>query len=358
MPMGVTQKVILMKMNNLGNLYWEKNYWDGTFNQGHSVTGTSDGGYAIGGFSWEPLPPPNLTGDPIVIKTDSAGNHQWFHNYGTPFIDSRGMICGTTDGNMILGFGYCDSMSGGGPSTEGNPYRRINLIKLDNLGNIIWNQKYGRSEYEKTLLNIRENFDGTIISTGITHHSKEFTSKDFGWILKTASNGDSIWYREYSVCSGEDSDNWLYDVIETPDLGYLACGVVYPQEPDTGSQDGWILKVDSLGCENPDYCWVGMKPEPLLPENTILEIYPNPAQEEITIEIQPSTSLQPAILNLQRIKLRLYDLSGREVKTVELFPDQTRYRLDVSELPEGLYLAAIESDGQEIARKKVMKHAR
>jgi len=32
--------------------------------------------------------------------------------------------------------------------------------------------------------------------------------------------------------------------------------------------------------------------------------------------------------------------------------------LDVSELPEGLYLAAIESGGQVIARKKVMKHAR
>ena len=30
------------------------------------------------------------------------------------------------------------------------------------------------------------------------------------------------------VCEGDFSENWLYDAIETPDNGYLACGVVYP----------------------------------------------------------------------------------------------------------------------------------
>jgi len=33
----------------------------------------------------------------------------------------------------------------------------------------------------------------------------------------------------------------LYNALETSDLGYLACGIVFPMPPDTGSQDGWVL---------------------------------------------------------------------------------------------------------------------
>jgi len=348
MPYGLATRAILVKTDQFGNELWEKAYWDGMYDQGHSVICTNDGGYAIGGYTFDFLPPPNLTGDPIVIKTDSAGNKQWFKNYGTPFIDSRGMICSTQDGNIVLGFGYCDSMSGGGPSTEGNPFRRINLIKINNNGDVIWNKKYGTSEYEKVLMNIRENPDGTLIVCGITHHSKYYTSKDYGWLLKTTSQGDSLWYREYIACDGEETDNWLYDVIETPDKGYLACGVVYPHSPDTGSQDGWVLKVDSLGCESMDYCWVGMKPEPALAESDQFEIYPNPSAEDVSVKLRITG-------NKLRISIRLYDLFGRMVKMVELSPGQTEFRMDVSQLPNGVYTAVFISDDRIITRKKLVK---
>jgi hypothetical protein len=348
MPYGKETNIILIKMDGIGNAIWEKSYGYGAYFDGYSVICTSDNGFAIGGYTFDFLPPPNLTGDPVVYKTDSAGNFKWSFNYGTPYIDTPGMLCSTQDGNMVLGFGYCDSMSGGGTSTEGNPFRRISLIKIDNEGDEIWNKKFGTSEYEKTLLNIRENSDGTLIASGITHHSKYYTSKDYGWLLKTTSEGDSLWYREYIASDGEETDNWLYDVLETPDKGYLACGVVYPESPDTGSQDGWILKVDSLGCERVDYCWVGMKEETPLPSNEEIEIYPNPAEEEALFDLR--------FTNYDlRIEICLYDIFGREVKTLPLAQGQSGLKMDVSNLPPGLYVAVVESDNRIIARKKLVK---
>jgi hypothetical protein len=343
-----SQKILLLKTDLKGNLLWEKTFGYGAYFQGQSVICTSDNGFAIGGYTFDFVPPPNLTGDPVVYKTDSSGNFLWSFNYGTPYIDTQGMLCSTQDGNMVLGFGYCDSMSGGGGHNEGAPFRRINLIKIDNNGSTIWDRKYGASEYEKELTNVRENPDGTLIVSGKTHHSKYYTSKDYGWLLKTNSEGDSLWYREYIASDGEETDHWLYDVIETPDKGYLTCGVVYPMPPDTGSQDGWILKVDSLGCERVDYCWVGMKEEPPLTANEEIKIFPNPAKGEARFDLRFTTYDF-------RIEICLYDLFGREVKKIPLSQGQTDLMMDVSDLTPGLYVAVLKSDNRIIARKKLVK---
>ena len=334
------EKILLLKTDNQGNPIWEKTYGSTAYYQGHSVICTSDGGFAIGGFTWFPIPPPNYTGDAVLVKTDSAGNQKWLKLLGGPYYDTQGMICSTSDGNMVLGFCYCDWMIGE------TSFRRINLIKLDNAGTVIWDKKYGESTYEKTLLNIRENSDGLLIATGITHLSKEYSSKDLGWIMKTAENGDSLWYREYDVCEGDESNNWLYDAVQTPDKGYLACGAVYPMPPDTGSQDGWVLKVDSLGCESPGNCWVGIKPENKLISNGF-DLYPNPAGQQ--------TNIQLRITNYElRIRIKLFDLFGRQVRDIIVPPWQTEYRLDVSGLPAGLYMTVVESGEKIIGREKLV----
>jgi hypothetical protein len=280
-PYDLPVKAILIKTDGSGNIIFEKSYGGGVYTDGCSVICTNDGGYAIGGYAWMLIPPPNYSGDPFVIKTDSAGNQEWIKYLGGPYPDGIAMLTKSSDGNIIIGTSYCDSIDGGGPHVEGNTFRKINIIKLDNSGTILWNKKYGKSEYFKRLFNIRTGTDGTLIATGKTNLSKESSHKDISWILKTTPDGDSLWYREYAICEGEDSNNWLLDVIETPDNGYLACGMVYPSLPDTGSDDGWVLKVDSIGCEAPGECWVGIKPENKLITNGF-DLYPNPVSGQQT----------------------------------------------------------------------------
>jgi hypothetical protein len=343
MPYGLATKAILIKTDNSGNVIFERSYGSGAYYEGHSLICTTDGGYAVGGFVWKPLPPPNYSGDPIIIKTDSSGNLQWMKNLGGPYSDNIAMLTNSIDGNIIIGTSYCDSIAGGGPHVEGNSYLKINFIKLNNSGTILWNKKYGKSEYFKTLTNIRTNTDGSLISTGITHHS----SNDYGWVLKTTENGDDLWYREYAICEEEYSDNWLMDIIETPDEGYLTCGVIYPVLPDTGSQDGWVLKVDSLGCENPGDCWVGQDErwvKKFTPEKPFI-VYPNPVTDKLTVEFQT---------NPEGADIELFSHTGQSILKTSIAPKTELIKLDIGELKRGLYILKVIVPGARPVMEKVV----
>ncbi|MCK9218942.1 MAG: T9SS type A sorting domain-containing protein [Bacteroidales bacterium] len=340
-------KILLMKIDNNGNQIWMKLFSSGQFLEGYSVICTNDGGYAIGGYAYDVPIPPDYSGDPILVKTDSAGNQQWMLNLGGPLQDQKAMICNSMDGNIIVGTSYCDSMPGGSPSASGNAYRRINIIKVDNSGNILWNKKYGSSEMFNELMNIRETGDGGLIACGYTTRLFPTTYDYAGWMLKTDSEGDSVWYRQYVICGGETSWNWLSDVIQTDDKGFIAGGIVYVHLPDTGSHDGWVLKVDSLGCENPSYCWVGMQPETEMPGTQAVKIFPNPADKLATISLINDSHELP-------VKIRLFDMFGREVKTIEDTQGHNDFQLDVIQIPEGLYMVLVESQHRVFGRTKLM----
>ena len=347
MPYELPSKAILLKTDESGNVIFEKSYGSEAYYDGYSVIYTPDGGYALGGYLWYSLPPPNYSGDPIIIKTDSVGNLEWMKNMGGPYPDIPAFLTKSSDGNIIIGTCYCDSIDGGGPHIEGNSFRKINIIKIDNSGTILWNKKYGKSEYFKKLFNIRTNIDGSLIATGVTNLSKESSHKDIGWILKITADGDSLWYREYAICDGEYSNNRLNDVIETPDNGYLACGMVYPSLPDTGSDDGWVLKVDSLGCEAAGECWVGKDEiwvKTFTPDKPFV-VYPNPSTDKITVEFH---------INPLGAEFGLYDLTGRQVLTDKMAPNRDLVELDIGKLKSGLYILKVIMPGRRPVMEKVV----
>lgn len=355
-PYGLAEKILLIETDNSGNEIWEKTYGYGYYYQGHSVICTNDGGFAIGGYTWHPTSSYD-TGDPVLVKTDSAGNQQWMLILGSLLRDTQAMVCNSLDGAIIVGTSYCDSMSGD------ITFRRINIIKIDYNENILWDKKYGKSEYGLELSNIRENPDGTFIATGITPRFFPTHYKYVGWIFKIDSNGDSLWYREYEICEGEASYNWLYDVVQTPDNGFLACGVVYPHPPDTGSQDGWILKVDSMGCESPGNCWVGIKPESNPVTYSVMKIYPNPADKYLSIEfpeclVIPSGSRKFSSGTIYHqwssTTLEIFDLYGKKIDTREIPKAQTRLEMDVSDWHPGMYLFRLVYNNHTVADTKVI----
>ncbi len=100
-----------------------------------------------------------------------------------------------------------------------------------------------------------------------------------------------------------------YDVIPTSDNGYISCGYVYPVLPDTGTQDVWVVKVDSTGCESPTFCWVGVKELPVAPHPGEIIVFPNPADEVFTINFQSP---------MQKGMLQFTDILGRKVEEITI----------------------------------------
>lgn len=339
--------MLLIKTDMYGNKLWEKTFGTAGFNRGYSVIQTSDSGYAIGGF-WYIPGHPIWTGDPIVIKTDNSGNQQWIKNLGGGFLDNKAMICLDHVGNIIVGTNYTYEMSGSDPKSK------INIIKLDNQGNIIWNKQYGEIFLNNWLLNIRALVDGNIIAVGESYDpSPEAFSK--GWILKVDSNGDSLWLRDYKLLYGNYSFNSLSDIIQTSDLGYLACGDVFPAQPDTGSQDAWVIKLDSVGCPYPECdTTVGIVEIPYAGIEELV-IYPNPAAEWLHVtgcRLQVHNR-RSANSNRQSANyLCIYDIYGRKVEEVLVPAGQDQVRVDVAGFRNGIYVAVLYSEKQIVGRKK------
>ena len=87
---------------------------------------------------------------------------------------------------------------------------------------------------------------------------------------------------------------------------------------------------------------------PRIAETPELRIYPNPAREEVTVE-----------LNSQQVEtgaIRILDISGRSVDLMETTPGKNRYQLDVSHLSEGIYLILWEESGMIRARSKLIRN--
>jgi hypothetical protein len=166
-------------------------------------------------------------------------------------------------------------------------------------------------------------------------------------MMKLKENGDSLWYREYRLLTGEDSYNILYDAIQTSDNGYLGCGYVNPVLPDTGTQDVWLVKVDSMGCESPSFCWVDIKEPAITRVSDEIEVCPNPADAVFSIRINTNSKQR-------RRELNCYSLQGQEVISRIIPASHTSIAVDCQAWQAGMYLIQLVEDGAVVGRGKVV----
>ena len=334
---GDYSEFYLQKADIDGNCIWRNTYWFGGVNSGFSVIATTDGGHALGGYRY--YPGPNVKVDPLVVKTDSLGNLEWYADIGSEYDDDLACVALAQDGNILAATIKADSLN-----QYLHVYKRYHMVKMANNGNELWSRSYGNSRTHMSINKMRTLDDGRIIACGVV---PDLAPNRVGWIWLFTPDGDSLWYREYELLGGANSMNFLYDVTEAPDGGFAACGVLYPFLPDTSNMDAWVLKVDSLGCEGPDDCWVGIHPPAppsIIAANGKLSLQPNPATTETWVTWQGEASL-----------LEVFNASGVRVCQCKLPPEQTQFRLNTYAWPHGLYLLRLFMKEGHAITTKMMK---
>ena len=115
----------LVKTNALGNMEWNRTYGGWGSEIANSLVATPDGGYALAGRA---IPfgsgyPPYYNYTFCLVKTDAVGNMQWNQTYGKGTTSSATSLIATADGGYAM---------------AGYPF----LFKTDALGNVEWNQTY------------------------------------------------------------------------------------------------------------------------------------------------------------------------------------------------------------------------
>jgi predicted secreted protein len=126
----------LIKTDSAGNLQWNQTYGGAVYDYAYSVVQTSDGGYALAGMTDSY----GIGGyDFWLVKTDSSGNPQWNQTYGGASYEIAYSMVKTSDGGYALA-GFTASFGAGKYDFW--------LVKIDSTGNQQWNQTYGGTEFD------------------------------------------------------------------------------------------------------------------------------------------------------------------------------------------------------------------
>jgi len=332
---GTGTRSLLWKLDMEGNVIWKRYFQDGPNNNGIRVIQTTDGGFALSCFKWVTQA---RTSHNYLIKTDSEGNQQWRKYIGGMWADGRLYITLAPDNTIFGAYHYSDSLTPGYDS-----FNRFAVIKFDLAGNRLFEKFYGTSKKWFQVTSSTIDSHGNLVATAI----EPLGSRPFlGSMFKVDLLGDLLWYRQYRKLDGDRSGDALRGVCPTTDGGYVAVGNLYPQIPDVGSQDVWVIKVDSMGCINFDDCWVGEKELPMPHNETeMLRVHPNPAKDKIQLNFGSDELHLPKTLHL-------YDGFGRLQRTVELTPGQEE--ANISGLPPGLYVGKVIIEGRHRASVKVL----
>ncbi len=237
---------------------------------------TADGGYILGGFSKSPVSGDKTSDskggyDYWVVKIDPQGTKEWDMDFGGLYDERLFALQQTSDGGYILGG---SSSSGiGGDKTQNNR-DTVNfthdywVIKIDALGNKVWDKVYGGIENEN-LFSLQQTSDGGFIFGGFSYsgiggdkteanHDTTNLTHDY-WVVKTDSAGNMQWDKRY----GGIDDDQLTSVRQASDGGYLLAGASVSDssgdktQPSKGNYDFWVIKTDPSGVKQWDYTYGG-----------------------------------------------------------------------------------------------------
>ena len=166
----------------------------------------------------------------LLLKTNRYGQIEWNQSFGgDDYSDIATHFQNTSDGGYILS-GTTISYGYGGSD--------IWLIKMNQNGMMEWNTTFG-SAGDEIGGQVIETIDGGYLVIG-NIDTQENGANNI-WLIKTNSQGDSLWTRKYG---GSEFDQGT-DIILDDDNGYVILGST--KSFGNGASDIWIIKADSSG---------------------------------------------------------------------------------------------------------------
>ena len=295
----------LLKLSTSGEKIFFNIYNQGKFDVTNNFDVAADKSFLLAGNS-------TITGNPnlgTIIKIDSSGQQRWVKYY--PQMTSA--YISKYDENKYILSGYLISA------------QKPKLLLIDSAGNVLKNNSLnspGCAGYVG-----RKVSNGGIVVVGITTIEGQ---GDAGYIAKTDSNGTLLWQRIINYDTGTD---YFIDFIVTSDHHLLISGAA-SDGSCCGGQNAWLVKLDSMGCLEPN-CWeVGIEDAK---ENELgIKVFPNPANEWLNFKLP---------VHAGEITVELFSISGQRVMSTTLFAPLEA--IQVGHLPAGLYLVKL-TDGNGI----------
>lgn len=237
----------IIKTDSIGDFLWQNTIGGNDIDVVKTIQQTSDGGYVIGGSSSSIISgdktEPNFGNDDYwIVKLNNIGNIEWQKTYGGNDNDELYTFEITNDNGYIIS-GYSTSSISGNKTVDSSGGLTW-IIKTDSVGTIEWQKTYGDS----TLLfnKIHQTSDsGYILSGGLRNIQNNNTDYDYEF-MKTDAIGNLQW--QYSI--GGNKGDGCFDMQQTKDGNYILAGNSYSDSSrdKTDSLNGcWLVKFNVTG---------------------------------------------------------------------------------------------------------------
>ncbi len=202
------------------------------------------------------------THDTWVIKTDSMWTIEWQNTIGSNKSDGLFLVSNTTSDEIMMA-GYSNSDASFDKSEPNIGDYDYWVVKMDLSGNILWDRTIGGIDADRASDGIRSQDGGFLIlgnsASGVSGDKSEENWDPLGWsddcwLVKIDSLGNIVWQQTI----GGDHDESFTDIAIYPFGGYLITGFslsdISGNKTDDNCFNGeytdydlWILRLDSAG---------------------------------------------------------------------------------------------------------------
>ncbi len=304
----------LAKIDLAGNVIWSKNYGGGQFESSYSLKQCLDGGYILAGQTYSYG---QGGSDIYIIKTDPNGDTLWTKTFGGAGTDCGNNVLANSDGTYAIA---CETNSIGAGDYD------MQLIKTDASGNFSWTQTYGGNVKDVTKT-MEATPDGGYIISGISR-SFGWINPNF-WIVKVDAFGNMQWNKSYG--------SWYHDhgytIRLTSDGGYIVIG---------HSEDSNALKRVMFVKEDASI-FVSVQEFAL---NDVFSVYPNPTEGIIKIDIDEN-----ALSSTVKISNSLGQIMFLE--TIDASNTNKSKIINLKDKEPGIYFVSIQSS-KGLTTKKII----
>ena len=333
--------VWLLTLSNEGMLEWEKTLGGSSSDDPSDVIQLADGGFMVlaGTESNDFDVTSNYSGqsgdgeDCWVVKLDQTGEIIWDQNFGGSGEDSPDQLIQSEDGNYII-CGRTSSQDFDVTDPQGANDGWI--LKIDGEAQLIWSKALGGSETD-WIRSIVKAQDGGYFFSGYSESSDGSVLTNYGghdcWFGKLSETGQILWSQNLGGSSDDRASSMSIQENGTIVVAGYSTSSDFDVEENNGGYDFWLFGLAPN--ETQDY-WNLPRPLPF-------ELYPNPAADQLTIRSQDSIEF-----------VELFDAMGRILRREQVM--HKVYVLDISELNRGVYsLRATRMTGTAHTQRVVLR---
>lgn len=314
--------VFINKVDADGNAIWQTQLGDDSYEFAKSIASLPDNTIILGAVKSRRDSLQNVLDNTWLIRVDTNGNliNQWVDT--TNATGAAEALLVTSDHNVVYGLQKNNLFN----STYVD--HKAAIVKRDTAFNLLWEYTDPGSGDYNAVSDIEELPDGSLIACG--QKLGYYTNGTIlaGWVLKLSANGQLLWSKVYTATNSNYVQNYLTDIDVLNDGSLVAVGDCVDNS-HTPAQQGWVLKLDSNGCENSN-CTTGITS--LTESGYRLKIFPNPAGDFINVEYDGT---------IKGGVFTVINSTGNKVLETKLPADG---KINVSSLMPGTYVARLASN--------------